>query len=94
MTKEGIREIIQDLIHEYMGTGDMSSTGLTSDDGNNMVSQRDPGGSFTTDAEEIAFYNNQGAPYGGAEGQHTRGMEKNKGSFNRPGAQSSGGPKF
>ena len=75
MTKEEIRNLIQELIQEYMGTGDMSSTGLTSDDGNNMVSQRDPGGSFTTAAEEIEFYNNLGAPYGGAEGQHTRGME-------------------
>ena len=37
-----------------------------------MVSQRDPGGSFTTDAEEIEFYNNTGAPYGGAEGNHYR----------------------
>ena len=63
MTKEEIRNLIQELIQEYMGTGDMSSTGLTSDDGNNMVSQRDPGGSFTTAAD------------GGAEGQHTRGME-------------------
>ena len=89
MTKEEIRELIRSVIGEYMGTdvheqlGDMSSTGLTSDDGNNMVSQRDPGGSFTTDEEEIEFYTSTGAPFGGAEGQHTRGMEKNKGSFNR-----------
>tara|TARA_R110000824_G_scaffold7722_4_gene34871 strand:- start:1320 stop:1610 length:291 start_codon:yes stop_codon:yes gene_type:complete len=90
MTKEEIRELIQQLIHEYMNIGvheqlgDMSSTGLTSDDGNNAVSQRDPGGSFTTDSEEIEFYNNKGAPYGGAEGQHTRGMEKsNMGNPNR-----------
>jgi hypothetical protein len=73
MAEKDIRELIQDLIHEYMST--LSERGNATD-GNNMVSQRDPGGSFTTDAEEIAFYNDTGAPYGGAEGQQTRGMEK------------------
>ena len=76
--KEEIRELIQQLINEYMSTGvheqlgDMASTGLTSDDGNNVTSRRP----FYKDGEEIEYYNNQGAPYGGAEGQQTRGMGK------------------
>ena len=85
MNKKEIRELIQQLIHEYMDTGvheqlgDMASTGPTSDDGNNITSQRP----FYDEEQELEFYNDTGAPYGGAEGQHTRGMEKNKGSFNR-----------
>tara|TARA_R110001592_G_scaffold102610_3_gene289553 strand:- start:1311 stop:1583 length:273 start_codon:yes stop_codon:yes gene_type:complete len=72
MTRSELKKLIQDIIQEYTGTGDMASTGLTSDDGNNMVSQRDAGGSFTTDEEEREFYNDKGAPYGGAEGNHYR----------------------
>tara|TARA_Y100000592_G_scaffold86611_1_gene140146 strand:+ start:2627 stop:2881 length:255 start_codon:yes stop_codon:yes gene_type:complete len=68
MTKEEIRELIQTLIHEYTGTGDMSSTGLTSDDGNNVTSQRP----FYDEENELEYYTNQGAPYGGAEGNHYR----------------------
>lgn len=85
MTEEQIREFIQQTIQEYMNTvvheqlGDMSSTGLTSDDGNNITSPRP----FVDAEDEVENYNDKGAPYGGAEGQHTRGMEKNKGSFNR-----------
>ena len=63
MAEKDIRELIQDLIHEYMST--LSERGNATD-GNNRVSQRDPDGSF----------NDTGAPYGGAEGQQTRGMEK------------------
>jgi hypothetical protein len=82
MTKEEIRELIQTLIQEYTGAG---SSGGNAGDGNNRVSQRDPGGSFTTAAEEIEFYTDLGAPFGGAEGQHTRGMEKSQsiGNYNR-----------
>jgi hypothetical protein len=73
MTKKEIREYIQDLIHEYMDTdvyeqlGDMASTGLTSDDGNNVTSQRSR---WDDEGDEMEFYNNTGAPYGGAEGNH------------------------
>ena len=76
MTKEEIRELIQNLIHEYMGTG---ASGGNAGDGNNIPSQRP----FYDEGNELEFYTDKGAPYGGAEGQHTRGMEKNKGSFNR-----------
>ena len=76
MTKEEIRELIQDLIQEYTGTG---AGGGNSTDGNDIPSQRP----FYDDGDELEFYTDKGAPYGGAEGQHTRGMEKNKGSFNR-----------
>ena len=72
MTKKELRDLIRSVITEYMGTGDMASTGLTSDDGNNIVSQRDGGGSFTSDAKERQFYLDRGAPYGGAEGNHYR----------------------
>ena len=79
MTKRELKELIRSTIQEYTGTG---ASGGNAGDGNNMVSQRDPGGSFTTDAEEIEFYNNTGAPYGGAEGQQTRGMEPLQGTGN------------
>ena len=76
MTKEEIRELIQNLIHEYMGTG---ASGGNAGDGNSIPSQRP----FVDGEDELEFYTDKGAPFGGAEGQHTRGMEKNKGSFNR-----------
>ena len=69
MTKEDIRKLIQDLIQEYMGTG---SSGGNAGDGNNIPSQRP----FYDEGAELEFYTNNGAPYGGAEGQQTRGMEK------------------
>jgi len=69
MTKAELRKLIQDMIQEYTGTGDMASTGLTSDDGNNVTSQRV---SWDTEEDEMDFYNNTGAPYGGAEGNHYR----------------------
>ena len=81
MTKKELRELIRSVITEYMGTGDMASTGLTSDDGNNIVSQRDGGGSFTSDAKERKLYLDRGAPYGGAEGNHYR-KEKEPGNYN------------
>ena len=71
MTKGELRELIRSVISEYTGTGDMASMGPTSDDGNNVRSQRP----FFDDKQEVNFYNDQGAPYGGAEGQQTRGME-------------------
>ena len=76
MTKEEIRELIRSIIHEQLG--DMASTGATSDDGNNITSQRP----FIDAADELNFYNNNGAPYGGAEGQQTRGMEPLQGTGN------------
>ena len=66
MTKRELRELIRSVIKEYTGTGDMASMGPTSDDGNNVKSQRP----FEKDSAEINFYNDQGAPYGGAEGNH------------------------
>tara|TARA_Y100000356_G_C11014040_1_gene159825 strand:- start:140 stop:409 length:270 start_codon:yes stop_codon:yes gene_type:complete len=72
MTKRELRELIRSIINEYTGTGDMASTGLTSDDGNNAISQREGGGSFMSDEDEIQFYSDRGAPYGGAEGNHFR----------------------
>ena len=72
MTKRELRELIRSVIQEYSGTGDMASTGLTSDDGNNAVSQREGGGSFMSDEDERQFYLDRGAPYGGAEGNHYR----------------------
>jgi len=42
MDKKKLQELIKKLlpIKEYTGTGDMASTGATSDDGNNIVSPR------------------------------------------------------
>jgi hypothetical protein len=72
MTRKELRELIRSTIKEYTGTG---SSGGNATDGNNMTSQRAPGGSFTTDEDEIEFYNNQNAGEGG-QGLQTRGMEK------------------
>ena len=81
MTKRELRELIRSVITEYTGTGD---SGGNAGDGNNIPSQRLPGGSFSSDASEVEFYTDKGAPYGGAEGQQTRGMEKsNMGNPNR-----------
>ena len=83
MTKRELRELIRSVIKEYMSTvvheqlGDMASTGLSSDDGNNVTSQRP----FEDESNELAFYNDTGAPYGGAEGNHYRKDPGNKGSF-------------
>tara|TARA_B100000424_G_C22737716_1_gene399509 strand:+ start:89 stop:343 length:255 start_codon:yes stop_codon:yes gene_type:complete len=68
MTKEELKELIKAIIKEYTGTGAMSSIGLSSDDGNNVTSQRP----FYDEANELEYYTNQGAPYGGAEGNHYR----------------------
>ena len=88
MTKKELRELIKSSIQEYMGTG---SSGGNAGDGNSIPSPRP----FIDDEDEIENYTEKGAPYGGVDGQHTRGIEK-RGivNYNRPGAQSSGGPKF
>ena len=69
MTKRKLRELIKSAIQEYMGTG---SSGGNAGDGNSIPSQRP----FVDGEDELEFYTDKGAPFGGAEGQHTRGMEK------------------
>ena len=69
MTKRELLELIKTTVQEYMGTG---SSGGNATDGNDITSPRP----FTDDKDEVENYTNKGAPYGGAEGQHTRGMEK------------------
>ena len=64
MTKRELRELIRSIVHEQLG--DTASRGPTSDDGNNVTSQRP----FTGVQDELNFYNDNGAPYGGAEGNH------------------------
>ena len=88
MTKRELLELIKSTIKEYVGTG---ASGGNSTDGNDIPSPRP----FIDDEDEIENYTEKGAPYGGVDGQHTRGIEK-RGivNYNRPGAQSSGGPKF
>ena len=78
MTKEELRELIRSTIKEYTGTG---SSGGNAGDGNSITSPRP----FVDDKDELENYTDKGAPYGGAEGQHTRGMEKqpNAGNPNR-----------
>ena len=61
-----------------MGTG---SSGGNATDRNDITSPR-IGGSFHTDEEEIEDYRDKNVGMGG-RGSQTRGMEKNKGSFNR-----------
>ena len=69
MTKTELRELIKSAIQEYMGTG---SSGGNSTDGNDIPSPRP----FVDDEDEIENYTEKGAPYGGVDGQHTRGIEK------------------
>ena len=63
MTKRELRELIRAVIKEYTGTG---ASGGNAGDGNSITSQRP----FAQETDELNFYNNQGAPYGGAEGNH------------------------
>ena len=65
MTKKELRELIQSVIHEYMGTG---SSGGNATDGNNITSPRP----FVDEKDELENYTEKGAPYGGAEGNHYR----------------------
>lgn len=69
MTKRELRELIRSVIQEYTGTG---SSGGNATDGNDITSPRP----FVDDNAEIENYTDKGAPFGGADGQHTRGMEK------------------
>tara|TARA_R110000824_G_scaffold307449_1_gene494976 strand:+ start:244 stop:498 length:255 start_codon:yes stop_codon:yes gene_type:complete len=69
MTKRELRELIKSVIKEYTGTG---SSGGNSTDGNSITSPRP----FKSTEDEIENYTDKGAPFGGAEGNHTRGMEK------------------
>tara|TARA_R110000823_G_scaffold204190_1_gene335214 strand:+ start:297 stop:548 length:252 start_codon:yes stop_codon:yes gene_type:complete len=69
MTKRELRELIRDTIKEYTGIG---AGGGNSTDGNDITSPRP----FIDDNHEIDNYTEKGAPFGGADGQHTRGMEK------------------
>ena len=87
MTKRELRELIRSTIKEYTGTG---ASGGNAGDGNSITSPRP----FVDDDDEIENYNDKNVGNGG-QGQHTRGMEK-RGTINpnRPGAQSSGGPRF
>ena len=86
MTKGELLELIKTTIQEYMGTG---SSGGNSTDGNDITSPRP----FIDDKDEIENYTTKGAPYGGAEGNHYK-KDAEPINYNRPGAQSSGGPKF
>ena len=61
MTRKEIRELIQSMIKEYMGTG---SSGGNSTDGNEIPSPRP----FADDEEEIEDYTNKNVY--GAEGGH------------------------
>jgi len=61
MTKRELRELIKNTIKEYKGHHTMKN-----------ASPRP----FIDDNDEIENYTDKGAPFGGAEGQHTRGMEK------------------
>ena len=64
MTKKELRELIRTVIKEYTGTGAMASSGLTSDDGNNVTSPRP----FHNDDEEVDNYTKKNV-YGG-DGRH------------------------
>ena len=86
MTKRELLELIRATIKEYTGTG---ASGGNAGDGNNITSPRP----FVDDEDEIENYTTKGAPYGGAEGNHYK-KDAELINYNRPGAQSSGGPRF
>ena len=71
MTKKELRELIQSVIHEYMGTG---SSGGNATDGNNVTSPRP----FVDEKDEVENYTKKGAPYGGADGGHYKKEPSNK----------------
>ena len=76
MTRKELRELIRSVIKEYTGTGNMSSSGNVSPDGNNVASPR-IGGSFKTEEDEMENYNSKNAGEGG-KGYQSRGMEKSQ----------------
>jgi hypothetical protein len=78
MTKRELKEMIRSVIKEYTGTG-AGGGGHNPTDGNHVTSQRDPGGSFKTDEDEIEFYSGQNSYRGG---KATSGMEPNRGVGN------------
>ena len=86
MTKRELLELIRSTIKEYVGTG---SSGGNATDGNDITSPRP----FVDDEDEVENYTKKGAPYGGAEGRHFK-RDAEPINYNRPGAQSSGGPRF
>ena len=68
MSQKKLKEVIKKLVQEYSGTGDAASTGLTSDDGNNVTSPR-IGGSYRDAEEEIFAYLMKNKGFGGAGAQ-------------------------
>ena len=68
MTKQELRELIRSVIQEYTGTGAMASTGLTSDDGNNVTSPRP----FADNEDEIENYMNKNKGGGGQGNQYRK----------------------
>ena len=86
MTKKELRELIRNTIKEFTGTG---ASGGNAGDGNSITSPRP----FVDEEDELENYTDKGAPFGGAEGNHFR-KDAEPINYNRPGAQSSGGPKF
>ena len=66
MTKQELRELIISVIQEYTGTGAMASSGLTSNDGNNVTSPRP----FHNDDDEVDNYMNKNAGEGGQGRQY------------------------
>ena len=84
MTKRELLELIRATIKEYTGTG---ASGGNAGDGNSITSPRP----FVDDEDEIENYTNKNVY--GSEGNHYR-KDKEPNNYNRPGAQSSGGPRF
>ena len=75
MNQKQLKELIKKLVHEY-GTGDAASTGLTSDDGNNITSQRSRFHGLHGE-EEMEFYLNQNKGMGGDGGHYKKYPAKN-----------------
>ena len=70
MNQKNLKTLLNKLINEYTGTGDMASTGATSDDGNNITSPRP----YYSDAKEKEEYMKKNV-YGGEGGHYRNNVE-------------------
>ena len=70
MNQKNLKTLLNKLINEYTGTGDMASTGATSDDGNNITSPRP----YNSDAKEKEEYMKKNV-YGGEGGHYRNNVE-------------------
>ena len=70
MNQKNLKTLLNKLINEYTGTGDMASTGATTHDGNNITSPSP----YYSDAKEKEEYMKKNV-YGGEGGHYRNNVE-------------------